>query len=58
MIKRKVGRNGCLYEIHAEEDQVIPFKHIPCARLATEPIEVSNCVRVENAYDSYLLNVL
>lgn len=48
------GVSGYLYEIHAQEDQVIPFKNIPCARLATEPIEVSNCVRVENAYDLFL----
>lgn len=48
------GVSGYLYEIHAQEDQVIPFKSIPCARLATEPIEVSDCVRVENAYDLFL----
>lgn len=48
------GVGGYLYEIHAQEDQVIPFKNIPCARLATEPIKVSNCVRVENAYDLFL----
>ena len=29
------------------------FKNIPCARLATEPIKVTNCVRVENAYDLF-----
>lgn len=48
------GVSGYLYEIHAQEEQVIPFKNIPCARLATEPIEVSKCVRVENAYDLFL----
>ncbi|MDE6319108.1 MAG: hypothetical protein K2M22_05275 [Lachnospiraceae bacterium] len=48
------GVSGYLYEVHVEEDQVIPFKNIPCARLATEPIEVSNCTRVENAYDLFM----
>lgn len=48
------GVSGYLYEVLAEEDQVIPFKNIPCARLATEPIEVSNCTRVENAYDLFM----
>lgn len=38
----------------AEENQVIPFKNIPCARLATEPVEVTKCVRVENAYDLFM----
>ncbi len=39
------------YGFESGSDQVIPFKNIPCARLATEPIEVTNCIRVENAYD-------
>lgn len=48
------GVSGYLYEVDAGEDQVIPFKNIPCARLATEPIEVSDCVPVENAYDLFM----
>ena len=47
------GVSGYLYEVFAEENQVIPFKNIPCARLATEPVRVTNCVRVENAYDLF-----
>lgn len=39
------------YGFESGNDQVIPFKNIPCARLATEPIEVTNCIRVENACD-------
>lgn len=47
------GVSGYIYEVLAEENQVIPFKNIPCARLATEPVRVTNCVRVENAYDLF-----
>ena len=49
----KLGVSGYIYEVLAEENQVIPFKNIPCARLATEPVKVTNCVRVENAYDLF-----
>lgn len=48
------GVSGYIYEVHAEENQVIPFKNIPCARLATEPVEVTKYVRVENAYDLFM----
>lgn len=48
------GVNGYIYEVHAEEKQVIPFKNIPYARLATKPIEVKKCVQVENAYDLFM----
>lgn len=34
------GVSGYLYEVQAEEEQVIPFKNIPCARLVTEAIVV------------------
>ncbi len=47
------GVSGYIYEVLAEENQVIPFKNIPCARLATEPVKVTNCVKVENAYDLF-----
>ncbi len=48
------GVSGYLYEVNAEENQVIPFKNIPCARLATSPLPVVNCVRIENAYDLFM----
>ncbi len=48
------GISGYIYKVLAEEDQVIPFKNIPCARLATEPVEVVESVRVENAYDLFM----
>lgn len=47
------GVSGYIYEVLAEENQVILFKNIPCVRLATEPVKVTNCVRVENAYDLF-----
>lgn len=48
------GVRGYIYEVHAEESQVIPFKNIPCARLATEPVEVFRCTEIENAYDALM----
>lgn len=47
------GVRGYIYAVDAEESQVIPFKNIPCARLATEPINVSACTVIENAYDFF-----
>ncbi len=44
------GVSGCIYEVQAGESQVIPFKNIPCARLATEPVAVTGCIPVKNAY--------
>ena len=38
------GVSGYIYEVRAEECQVIPFKNIPCARLATEPVAVTGSV--------------
>lgn len=48
------GVSGYLYEVLAEENQVIPFKDIPCARLATVPIQVTNSIRVEDAYALFM----
>ena len=50
----KEGVSGYIYKVLAEENQVIPFKNIPCARLATGPVEVAESVRVENAYALFL----
>lgn len=44
------GVRGYIYEVDADENQVIPFKNIPVARLATEPIAVAKCTPVEDAY--------
>lgn len=48
------GVSGYIYEVDADDSQVIPFKNIPCAKLATEPIEVVNSIRIENAYELFL----
>ena len=48
------GVSGYIYEVLAEENQIIPFKNIPCARFATEPIEVMKCTKVENAYALFM----
>lgn len=47
------GKHGYLYIVDAEESQVIPFKNIPCARLATEPIKVTGKIEIENAYELF-----
>ena len=47
------GVSGYIYEVEANDSQVIPFKNIPCARLATEPIEVVSSIRIENAYELF-----
>ena len=48
------GVSGYIYEVLAEENQVIPFKNIPCARLAAEPVEVTKFIQVENAYALFM----
>lgn len=47
------GVSGYIYEVEAMENQVIPFKNIPCARLGTQPIEVTGCKKVDNAYELF-----
>lgn len=48
------GVRGYIYKVAADESQVIPFKNIPTARLATVPIEVVDANRINNAYDYFL----
>ncbi len=48
------GVRGYIYEVEAGEKQVLPFKNIPCARLAAEPLAVTGCLEVENAYELFL----
>lgn len=49
-----LGVSGYIYEVEAEENQIIPFKNIPCARLATEPIKVVGFKKIDNAYDLFM----
>ncbi len=53
---KEVSENvkGCLYEVDPAEEQVIPFKDIPCARLGIAPIEVTACTEIDNAYDYFI----
>ena len=44
------GISGCIYVVDANEDQYIPFKDIPCARLGTTPVEVIDRFIVDDAY--------
>lgn len=46
--------SGYIYEAWAEEDQVIPFKNIPGAWFATEPVNVTGCIKVDNAYKLFM----
>ncbi len=48
------GVRGYIYEVEAGEKQVFPFKNIPCARLAAEPLAVTGCLEVKNAYELFL----
>lgn len=44
------GISGCIYTVRVSEDKVVPFKNIPCARLATAPVSVSEALFVSDAY--------
>ncbi len=46
--------DGYIYEVNADEAQIIPFKNIPCARLATEPVKPISCTVVGNAYELFM----
>lgn len=48
------GVSGYIYRVNAGEGQVVPFKNIPCARLATEPIKTAGCAEVANAYGLFM----
>lgn len=47
------GVSGYIYKVEADESQVIPFKNIPTARLATNPIEVTGEKKIDNSYDYF-----
>ncbi|MGN0478355.1 MAG: hypothetical protein ACI4GO_02875 [Hominenteromicrobium sp.] len=48
------GVGGYIYEVEADESQVIPFPNIPVARLATQPVRVTSCVVVPDAYALFM----
>jgi hypothetical protein len=45
------GVSGSIYMVECDEKDVLPFKNIPVARLATQPMKVLKEIKVENAYD-------
>lgn len=47
------GVSGCIYTVRVSENNVIPFKNIPCARLSTVPLTVSDQVIVSDAYSLF-----
>jgi hypothetical protein len=48
------GHKGYLYEVEAEENQLKPFLQIPCAKLGTSPLNVTNCTEIPDAYEWFL----
>jgi len=45
------GVKGCIYIVNAGEDEYIPFRNIPCARLGTAALDVADCIDVPDAYE-------
>lgn len=45
------GVEGYIYKVNVSDEQIIPFKNIPCARLGIEPIPVQDVIYVPNAYE-------
>ena len=52
---REVSENvqGYIYEVDADKEQIIPFKNIPCAKLATVPLNVKNVTTIDDAYQLF-----
>lgn len=48
------GVSGWIYYTDVEEEQVLPFKNIPCARLSMEPVRVDGVIPVADAYAQLL----
>ena len=47
------GVKGCIYIVNANEEQYIPFKNIPCARLGIVPLDVIDYIDISDAYDLF-----
>lgn len=54
LIEVSQGVSGCIYIVDVPENEVLPFKNIPCARLSVQPLPVSGCIEVPNAYEQLL----
>ena len=44
------GVSGWIYYADVKEDQVLPFRNIPCARLSVEPVRLAGAMEVADAY--------
>ncbi len=44
------GKSGCIYVVEAEEKDLLPFKNIPVAKLATVPMKVLDCIEIPDCY--------
>ncbi|WP_148410304.1 hypothetical protein [Murimonas intestini] len=44
------GKTGYIYTIDAKEEDVLPFKNIPCAKLGTAPMSVIDCITIPDCY--------
>ena len=44
------GVSGYIYYCDVSEDQVLPFRNIPCARLSIQPLRVDGVMEVPDAY--------
>lgn len=48
------GKKGYIYTVNAEEKDILPFKNIPCARLATTPMKALCCEEITDCYKWFL----
>lgn len=44
------GVSGWIYYADVSENQVLPFRNIPCARLSVQPIRVDGAIEVPDAF--------
>jgi len=45
------GKSGYIYSVELPEDEVLPFKNIPCARLGTASAPVKDVLHVPDVYE-------
>lgn len=43
---------GYIYECNVDEEKLINPTHIVCARLSSEPVKVSRCIKIPDVYES------
>ena len=45
------GKSGCIYEIEAEEEDVVPSHDIVTVSYPKKELKVTGCIEIENLYD-------